>query len=1034
VSGRLERLALRSGAIALEGLAVEGLTAEPLKGSLRIVRGELDGRLQARRLDLDSVRRVLGLRFPLRGEVDVDIDLKPGKTGRTGHVALALRDGGMLVLSGLQADLRADFDGQRVRSAGKIALSMPQAPGAAPAPTSAEGCGGTIATLVLDGVDGSLDGPLLDPDTYRNATGRVTLRAEEVKLACLGQLAAMTFYPTTSPPLRELGGTANAALELERLAPQALPSVRSLLVRTEGLRLETRPTGPDEQAWRSDRLDLELTGTFDGPTARASAALAVRDPRLLGSAQATLKLDPQQLQRSAAEAAQALLEGGLSLRIALPRTDLARLASLPEPLRSARPPIAGQVQVEGHLEGTVRDPHAAVRLRGYDLVYEPEGTRGASKNPWAMPIDVDLLASYGSERATVDGRVDHRGRTVAILEASARRAPAAPCPADGSGAGTCRSGDEKVGPWSAQATLGLSDLPLSALPRLAEARVRGKVSGTVALRDLGIEPKPEVALEVKGFGVGKTAVFDRARLALRPADTPDGTTLVANASLTARTGGSLSAAAYADVLWTDGWRPSIAADRAADLFVRAGAFPLEVLHPLVEPAVSKLEGSLAGDLRLQWQQIAATDEVDLTMDMQVTDGVVHVPQVGQELSGVTARVRTAPGGLLMVQDVSAAAATGRATGWMTARLDGLDLVDLSGQVAVAEGEEIPVTVEGVPLGTARGRLILQATRKPDRYDLTVSAVDVHLALPSSPTTSVQPLRDNPDIHLSHPLGPSEAPRRIGGVPLRITAALRQAEIEGNGLRILLSSDPDRPPQLMIAGETEVSGELVIEGGEFDLLGLGGGIKLFEIERGLLRLRAAEPDNPYVNVSASHRAPDGSIIYVEYSGNLTPITRDKIRFSSSPPRSQEEILAVLLFGEAEALDPTGGPSATDDPTARSSSGGGGIAAYQLNALLGGIPSLRGVSTSIGTTDEGYTSTSVRYQLTDGLTAQATYERRTGGGVDEPPGQQATAGEEAIESRTKLSVDWRFYRDWLIRGSVGVGDEASSGLDLFWQYRY
>jgi hypothetical protein len=36
---------------------------------------------------------------------------------------------------------------------------------------------------------------------------------------------------------------------------------------------------------------------------------------------------------------------------------------------------------------------------------------------------------------------------------------------------------------------------------------------------------------------------------------------------------------------------------------------------------------------------------------------------------------------------------------------------------------------------------------------------------------------------------------------------------------------------------------------------------------------------------------------------------------------------------------------------------------------------------------------------------------------------------------VSIDWRFLRNWLVRGMVRVGeDQPSSGVDVLWQYRY
>ena len=62
------------------------------------------------------------------------------------------------------------------------------------------------------------------------------------------------------------------------------------------------------------------------------------------------------------------------------------------------------------------------------------------------------------------------------------------------------------------------------------------------------------------------------------------------------------------------------------------------------------------------------------------------------------------------------------------------------------------------------------------------------------------------------------------------------------------------------------------------------------------------------------------------------------------------------------------------------------------------------------------------------------------------EHAVVGNRAFEStlhsasnpnRTEISIDWRFYRNWSLRGSFGFGglnQQPSSGLDVLWQYRY
>jgi translocation and assembly module TamB len=332
-----------------------------------------------------------------------------------------------------------------------------------------------------------------------------------------------------------------------------------------------------------------------------------------------------------------------------------------------------------------------------------------------------------------------------------------------------------------------------------------------------------------------------------------------------------------------------------------------------------------------------------------------------------------------------------------------------------------------------------AVKQGNEVDLGLTGQGVHVSLPSSTSQAVQPLRDNPDVQIAQPLGPPKTPWRVGDLTWNITLGLIDTEIEGTGLRLVFSSSPDGPPRILLGPKPEMTGELTLQEGKFDFLGVGSGFKLFQLDRGIVRFRSEEPSNPYVNLTAHYDAADGSTITCEYVGVLTPVTRDKLHFSSSPPRTQEEIISLLLFGETG----TGASSAGRSPTAggyagasSAAPGGGNIAAYQLNALLGGIAPLRGLSTSFGTTEEGFTSTGVAYQVTDTVTAEAAYERR--GASSGTPGEiidpMSTGQQSSAASRTRIGVDWRFYRDFLLRGSIGIGDEPSSGLDLMWQYRY
>ena len=125
-------------------------------------------------------------------------------------------------------------------------------------------------------------------------------------------------------------------------------------------------------------------------------------------------------------------------------------------------------------------------------------------------------------------------------------------------------------------------------------------------------------------------------------------------------------------------------------------------------------------------------------------------------------------------------------------------------------------------------------------------------------------------------------------------------------------------------------------------------------------------------------------------------------------------------------------------------GGELAAAQINAVLSGIAPLRGLSTRIGTTDEGALRTSVIYELGDQVTAKASYDLSSSGEAGEASAGAAQTGglQSATNGRTEVSVDWRFGKIWLLRGSFGFGGQGqqtqqqpmSSGLDVLWQYKY
>jgi translocation and assembly module TamB len=1010
VTGRVGRVAATPRGLAVDGLSLEGL-GETISGGLRVEGGELLGTLRGEGVDLRALSRLVGLATRLDGRASVDIDLERAAGGRRGHVRLRLDDASAPLVSGLNGKAELQFDGDKVSSRLKLALA-----GDAPA---GERCGGTIATVGLEGEDGRLKGPLLNARTWRRAAGSLRVDAKKVDLGCLVESLS---FAAKLLPLSKVAGVLDATATLRRAANDPLPSVDDFRLRTTGLVLVPRVAeDAKEPAWSSDTSDVELRALFDAANSRAALNVALVDARLppppdgLAALRRPRRQQPLvELDTSVAGDFEGLVAGGkrqlealggaqIKAELTVPRRALRELGALPHPVRGALAGTGGEAAAKLYFDGTLAEPTAAIRLQTW-------GLRSPGLQAVDMPLDIDVLGNYQAGHASVDATVASGGRRLATFDARAE--------------GTLQLGPVHdatvIDDWRGSMRGRLLRFPLASVPALAHRGVRGRVSGRLEIDGMGEHPELSLHLRSRRLKVGRRTELRRVRLSLEPAADGNPRTVVAKGELLSKDGGRLHITGYTGLSWQKLAVPTPDPNAPAAVLVVAERFPLRTIETFVAPTITRVDGRLDGALHLSYKETPERP-VGVDVDMRVADGVVHIPRFGQELRGVRASLRS-DGDLLHVKDFTAEAGDGRATGWVKARLDGLDVADLTASFDVKEGEDMPLSVDGVPLGAASGTLILSASRRKKELDLAMSAANVHIQLPSTSGRDVQPLQPHGDVTLSHPLEPpKDDERRIGDTRVNLTLAIGEAVLEGPSLRLALATNPELPVKTV--GDAGLSGELVLDGGEFNLLG-----KVFQIDRGIVRLDTEEAGNPYVNVTAHWTAPDGSIIYCDYVGLLNPISDDKIRFRSSPPRSEQAIVSMLILGDAAAegspleLGANGGQ--------RANSLGRGIAAAQINAVLGGVAP--GFSTAVGTTQEGNLSTSLIYQVSDRVTAQATFEA-----VDDqgPAQQDATTTETGGGGqRTSVSVDWRFHPSWLLRGTVGLGNRASSGLELLFQHRY
>ncbi len=701
------------------------------------------------------------------------------------------------------------------------------------------------------------------------------------------------------------------------------------------------------------------------------------------------------------------------------------MSTLPSFARAALPPIAGDVRVDASVEGTFDEPLFVVRASGFGV---SPATGSAEESSWALPVDVQAVATYDSKRATFDAHLSRNSAEIAA----------------GSGAIDVRLHDllnQKPGEktaWTGGFTAKLEGVPLADVPFLSDRDIGGAVRGSIAVTRLNDHPTLAVDLDVPDLKIGSDLAFDKASMSLHVnhREGTAGDTALASVDFVGRGGGHLHALAFAGILWKDGFLPTIDDSAAADFFVKAQAFRLATFLPLTAGSLSKLDGHVDGSVRVGWSHAAERDNGSVAADLTVSDGVFDVPVLGEEFRGARAHLTADAKGSIRVDDIHAEGLTGAVQGWAQARFEGLKFVDAGGSFTIREGEEIPITLQGVPLGEARGQIDLTVANHDKEVEITAHVPSAHLELPTSTTRrDAQALDANPDIGVSHPLGAPVENERKASSRIVVNLDLGAVRIEQHGTAgfdMTFASSATSPPRAELTDKLRMYGDIQFSRGVFDVLG-----KRFLIEQGLVRMKPDDTGNPFVNVTARWDSPEGTRIYVDYVGDLMPITSNKLKFRSSPPRPQSELIAILLGGGQEQ---EGIGAGTQDPNGLGAGPGAGIvgnvASGQVNSLLRGIAPLHGLSTGISSTQDGALRSSVSYQLGDTVTASASYQ---GESASAPAVQGAATGvcisDKPGAACTEVSVEWHFRPNWSVRGSVGgVSDQTNSELNLLWQRRY
>jgi len=1025
VHGSVARISAAQGGAKIEGLDLEGSDLGSLKGGLLVVGQELTGKLHGENVDLAKVASLAGLTVHVAGLANVDVDLTSDRPGRrTGHVSLELVSGEALLLKGVSALFTATFDGDHVRTDGLFrVIAQPSVAenalgiaagfdvAAAFGAVADEPCDGAVARVRFTRGDGELPGPLLDPAAWRRVWGSVELAADEWNLRCIRRMVPFG--------LPEVRGRLTTRATLERAPGARLPSVRAFFAKTLGLEVA-------DGDWDSLHTDLEIRATVDGDTGVSGAKVSIFDGGLLASASLSATLDLPLLLDQPERRWASLRRAPLSGRIAIPRNKVTAFSGLPSFVTDRVPLITGkngdiltgEVQVDATLKGTLEDPTGDLKVGAWDLaqatlqqappaVAPDKGVPpGAPKPPpkvlapvlgdWGMPVDVDVHATYDGRAAKLEAlHVVHAKHEV--LTASGELALLFADILAG-----------KVHP-TGSFTARLDQVPLGDVPLFADTDIGGHLSGTLAMTGIGEKPSLHLDLEMPDARVGQDVAYDHTSVKLDIAPPVAGAGVERSASklevqVSGPKSGSLTTTVTHGVTWLGGAVPVLDADYPGKLLLAAKGFRVAAAAPFLSAVASRVDGVLDGDASLDWGApksggAARFDGVHLAL----VRGILNLPQLGQELHDISLTIAGGSDGALAVSNLQARGTKGLITGKGSAHFDGLIPLDAALQLDIKKGDEIPLTLEGVALGDASGGLTVTAKAQNHNWNVKVGIPRLAVELSPSLGRSVISTDDNPDITLRNALRPVDAP--VGTRRISISFDPVKVEITGNlqGNTIDAGLVAPVPLNVVIGGKKpRVSGSINITHGRLEVLH-----KLFEIDEGNIHFHPEDLDKIDVHLTARWDSPDGQII-IEYDGLLSPINAEKIKFRS-PTIPADRIISTLLGG-ADQATPAGGAQST------ASAVPGQSLATQLIAQQFSTQIAHNISTSIGTGDDGSIRPGLTYRAGNLSVDVSTYST---------PRAQHSLG----------TVDWRFYRNWVLRGRVDVGsDQQTSGLDLLWQYRY
>lgn len=375
--------------------------------------------------------------------------------------------------------------------------------------------------------------------------------------------------------------------------------------------------------------------------------------------------------------------------------------------------------------------------------------------------------------------------------------------------------------------------------------------------------------------------------------------------------------------------------RIADVEARLEGFELAALAGLTPRTLREPSGRLEGTFRRRVDP--ATGRVDYDGRLRLRDGAITVPLLRRRFSPLAGDVQLADGRLVLdALELGDAQAGARLTG--TVELGSATRTPIDARLTL---QALPISRSPLFASDATGRLQWTGTLQQPILRGEVALSDTRIRVPAaddrvlreirfatrrSDGRLVEPTESEPDFVASSDLD----------VEIRVPSDTR---IRGQGAHLYvegtaqLRSRPGEPLRVIGQGRV-VNGTYTLQG------------RRFRVQRGDVRLVGDEQLDPVLDVVAELPINDITAI-VDVGGRLSsPV----VRLRSSPPMSEQDVLAYLIFGRpAESVGAAGG-TRFDAAAARLVAG---VAEAELREVLGDAMPVDSIE--IGTNDEGEANT-------------------------------------------------------------------------------